>query len=225
MNNIEVQKKKMEIGIFFDTYKLLGLIDPAIQRNLVQQIDTIEGFFTYYQTLIWFLFWQNKRGKFAEIGSYFGKSTITALLGLYGNDYEFHAVDTFAGSGEHQERLQGTSTYDQFINNLKRFNVYDDKINVHIGESANIAQLFEDESFDIIFIDAAHDYDNVVLDIKSWSPKLKSGGLITGHDYPYPNDPNGGFEGLRDAVNEYVRDTNQFKNFGHLFAIWGAQKI
>jgi hypothetical protein len=37
---------------------------------------------------------------------------------MEGNDYEFHAVDTFMGSEEHKEMLQGQSTYDKYCANL-----------------------------------------------------------------------------------------------------------
>ena len=36
---------------------------------------------------------------------------------------------------------------------------------------------------DFVFLDAAHDYENVKEDILSWYPKVKVGGWLTGHDY------------------------------------------
>jgi len=222
MNKILEQKREM--GIFFPYYKILCIMDKNFQQKFVKTIeDNVEGFYTYYQILLSFIFWQNQNGTFVELGSYFGKSTIVTLLATEGNDFEFHAVDIFTGSPEHKDRLQGKSTYPQYCENLKKFGLLD-KVNTHIGTSYNISQTFANNSLDGIFIDAAHDYDNVVLDIESWYPKLKSGAFMIGHDYPHPNDPHGGFHGLRDAVNEKVRDSDKFYNFGHLFAIWGAIK-
>lgn len=50
-------------------------------------------------------------------------------------------------------------------------------------KSNDAISLFEDETFDLIYIDGAHDYENVSKDIKSWIPKIKKGGYISGHDF------------------------------------------
>ncbi len=49
--------------------------------------------------------------------------------------------------------------------------------------SSQAAKLFPDGSLDFIYIDANHKYDYVKEDIELWWPKLKSGGMISGHDY------------------------------------------
>lgn len=40
-----------------------------------------------------------------------------------------------------------------------------------------------DKSLDFIYIDGNHDYNYVVMDIIEWSKKVKSGGIVSGHDY------------------------------------------
>lgn len=42
---------------------------------------------------------------------------------------------------------------------------------------------FEDGSLDFVYLDGAHDYYNVAMDICQWSKKVKKGGIIYGHDY------------------------------------------
>jgi len=56
--------------------------------------------------------------------------------------------------------------------------------------SGEAATQFDDETFDFIFIDGNHYYDYVYEDILIWFPKLKKGGIISGHDYV--NKPNYG---------------------------------
>lgn len=36
---------------------------------------------------------------------------------------------------------------------------------------------------DVVFIDAAHDFDNALADIRAWWPLVRAGGFLCGHDY------------------------------------------
>lgn len=54
--------------------------------------------------------------------------------------------------------------------------------------------------FDIIFIDANHDYEYVANDIEAWSQKLTPYGVLCGHDYV--------MDGVQRAVQEYALETH-----------------
>jgi hypothetical protein len=71
----------------------------------------------------------------------------------------------------------------------------------------------ENRSLDFIYIDARHNFDNVMLDLIYWVPKVKVNGIIAGHDYEAQC-------GVPQAVNAYTachgiceifltRDTNR----------------
>ena len=72
------------------------------------------------------------------------------------------------------------------------------KFDILVSKYSNITKIkqssilasgyFQNESLDLIYIDAAHDYDSVKQDIIAWYPKVKIGGVLAGHDYNY--DPN-----------------------------------
>lgn len=51
------------------------------------------------------------------------------------------------------------------------------------GMSVDMADSVPDESLDMLYLDAAHYYEGVMADLKAWYPKVKSGGIIAGHDY------------------------------------------
>ena len=59
----------------------------------------------------------------------------------------------------------------------------------------NYAHKFiDDNSLDFVFIDAGHEYEDVLEDIECWLPKVKIGGHIMGHDINQAQ--------VRRAVNE-----------------------
>ncbi len=42
---------------------------------------------------------------------------------------------------------------------------------------------FPDDSLDFVYIDGAHDFLNVAMDVCEWSKKVRVGGIVFGHDY------------------------------------------
>jgi hypothetical protein len=69
--------------------------------------------------------------------------------------------------------------------------------------SPGAAAHFADESLDFAFLDGNHLYESVQADILAWWPKIKRGGLLTGHDYGVHRDA-GGPWGVRRAVDEFT---------------------
>jgi predicted O-methyltransferase YrrM len=57
------------------------------------------------------------------------------------------------------------------------------------------ADRFQDESFDLVYIDGDHTYEGVVKDLAAWYPKVKKGGIICGDDIGWP--------GVKKAVDEF----------------------
>ena len=82
----------------------------------------------------------------------------------------------------------------------KQFNLavqpYQDRVVKLQGVSWEMADKVEDNSLDFIFIDADHGYESVKKDIMAWTPKLKPGGLLSGHDINIP--------GVLQAVEELL---------------------
>ncbi|MEZ6127140.1 MAG: class I SAM-dependent methyltransferase [Planctomycetaceae bacterium] len=69
--------------------------------------------------------------------------------------------------------------------------------------SPEAASRFADQSLDFVFIDGNHLYENVCADIQAWWPKVRIGGLLTGHDYGVYGDRTEHW-GVSRAVDEFV---------------------
>lgn len=75
---------------------------------------------------------------------------------------------------------------------------YGDRLKPLCGPSNAVHDQIDNESLDLVFIDASHSYVYVRQDIVNYSFKLKSEGWLTGHDIDR--------EGVRRAVDELVVD-------------------
>ena len=73
--------------------------------------------------------------------------------------------------------------------------------------SVDAARMFEDGSIDFVYIDGHHDFANVVRDIAAWSPKVRKGGIISGHDFRQPKR-NRGTHNIVEAVNGWTQSYN-----------------
>lgn len=72
--------------------------------------------------------------------------------------------------------------------------------------SAEAAADFPDAYFDFVYIDGRHDYEGVSIDLRAWYPKLRAGGVFSGHDYfDGMRYPQGKFE-VKRAVDEFANE-------------------
>lgn len=122
---------------------------------------------------------------FVEIGAWKGKSTAYMAVEIFNSqkDIRFDVIDTWAGSPtESQQKVirQGVDVYEKFLENLEPVI---DVINPIKSDSVQASLRYEDESLDFVFIDGNHLYQNCKYDIQSYLPKVKKGGVISGHDW------------------------------------------
>lgn len=89
--------------------------------------------------------------------------------------------------------------YERVKENL---NEYKDRSILYRLTSDDALKGFEDESFDFIFIDGLHEYDQVLKDCQNYYSKVKTGGIFCGHDFNT-------IEGVNRAVREFAASVNK----------------
>jgi len=56
-------------------------------------------------------------------------------------------------------------------------------VGIYRTTSARAARMFGDGELDWVYIDADHTYESVSTDHALWAPKVRKGGIVSGHDY------------------------------------------
>lgn len=180
-----------------------------------------------------FLKHHNLNGIGVELGSFKGQFANTILNNWGG---KLLMVDVwrelphqeYDDASNHREHIDA---YSQSMENIKGF---EDRAYMMRMKGENACDFIQDKSLDFIYIDANHTYDAVKQDLKLWYPKIKSGGLVMGHDYlpdyfyegkeekdqALYTFPDGqpekakytGMFGVNPAVNEFCKDNGYLIN-------------
>jgi len=77
---------------------------------------------------------------------------------------------------------------------------FKDRVQVLHMESVAAARVVPDASLSFVNVDADHSYEGVRADILAWWPKLKTGAVISFHDYEQPS------YGVKRAVSEFASE-------------------
>lgn len=124
------------------------------------------------------LFPENAR--VAEIGCFAGVSTEVFALTCS----QVIAIDPWASNGEYAEvKTEDLETAENMFR--ERMASYKN-VQIFKMKSREAAREMKDQSFDVIYIDAGHSFDEANADIDVWKHKVKIGGIISGHDYHQP---------------------------------------
>lgn len=159
----------------------------------IKMSSDIQGWFDFRDVYDFVAKMLPKDGQFVEVGAWKGKSAIYLRdrLDDIRKPVVLWVVDTFQGDDDTGK-----------VDVLPEFkeNRGERDINIFDSESAPAAEGFVDDTLDGVFIDAAHDYENALADIKAWQPKVKKGGFFCGHDA----DSEGVRKALKKAGINYV---------------------
>ena len=150
-------------------------------QHIYQNIEGWFDFENFYSDMVKAL---PNNSHIVEIGSWKGKSTSYLAVEIInsGKNIRFDCVDTWEGSTEHH--LNSIDSKENlYITFLKNTESLRSVIYPIRTDSVRASALYNDKSLDFVFIDGAHEYENVKKDIEVWYPKVKDGGIISGHDY------------------------------------------
>jgi predicted O-methyltransferase YrrM len=180
--------------------------NPKITRNFIKpeiyHKSARQGGIPYPveggKRFLWLARMINKRNHTlgAEIGCARGKTTKNLLkkcpnLSLLAVDLWGYAPS--GNGGTQYKQWDFDSIYECFKKNIASHN---GRLKIIRGLSWEVASRIDNESLDFVFIDADHEYESVKKDILAWTPKLKTGGTLCGHDTH--------FSGVKQALQELI---------------------
>lgn len=132
-------------------------------------------------------------GAGAEIGVLYGDTSYFLLKEI--PNLTLYSVDPYLPYDEPDRTEAHMNRYEQDARN--KLSVFGGRSIMMKTTSVEAAPAITDLSLDFVFIDAQHTYEAVKEDIATWYPKVRTGGLITGHDYRW--------DGVNRAVNEFAQ--------------------
>lgn len=128
-----------------------------------------------------------------EVGAFMGLSA----WGMAQTANCVQSVDTFRANSAGQTQMEELQTLEAYKAATARF----PNVSYYVGTSEQAAVDVHGE-WDMIFLDAMHDYENVKADIARWYPRVKTGGIFAAHDYAH-----GDFPGVKQAWDEVLGET------------------
>ncbi len=159
----------------------------------------IPGFFDFADIYEQAVVEADPGSQFVEVGAFLGKSAayMVDAIRRSGKGIGFAVVDNWEPDRESNwwerinnhppvpwpvEEVFGMTRFDAFNHCMDAVGV-NGSIQIIREDSVEAAQIFMDGTLDFVFIDADHRAPAPGLDIAAWTPKIKRGGIIAGHDY------------------------------------------
>ena len=130
--------------------------------------------------------------KYLEIGTFQGANAISFGM-IYGKHEksEIHCIDPWDDYKDYTEyKNEQSNNYMRFLNNITKVNFLS-KMFIHRGYSSDILPKFENEYFDVIYIDGNHEPAYVMEDAVLSYRKLKPMGYLIFDDYNWEETSRG----------------------------------
>tara|TARA_X000000950_G_scaffold288827_1_gene407694 strand:+ start:949 stop:1524 length:576 start_codon:yes stop_codon:yes gene_type:complete len=152
--------------------------------------------------------YNDKKINYLEIGAFYG-ANIISVANIYGlhNDSKLYCIDPWEDYDEYPEYKNEQSTiYNKFISNIENSG-FKDKIIINRGYSNSEIPKFQDDFFDIIYIDGNHEPEYVLEDAVLCFRKLKKNGIMIFDDYGW-GGPDLTKKGIDGFISGYHKRLN-----------------
>lgn len=170
------------------------------------------------------------RDQFPELMSQWGLNGVGVEVGVYRGGFSthilrnwpgvLHLVDPWEYQPDKRDLLNTPDAPDneRITRMAMQDYVAEGRCVIHKGYSADMASRFRGgpmgttdgvlRPFDWVYIDALHDYQSCLDDMRAWAPLIRSGGALCGHDYlEHKTEPDTQTEfGVVSAVRDWCAE-------------------
>lgn len=159
--------------------------------------------------------YKNKQINYLEIGTFYG-ANIISVANTYGlhNDNKLYCIDPWEDYDEYPEyKNEQPTIYKSFIDNIETFGLKD-KVIINRGYSNLEIPKYQDEFFDIIYIDGNHEPEYVLEDAVLCFRKLKKNGIMIFDDYGWggPDLTQRGIDGFLSGYHKRIQHLGEIES-------------
>ena len=155
--------------------------------------------------------YKNRPIHYLKIGTFYGANILLVAVsyGLHKNS-KLYCVDPWEDYDNYPEYKEKQNViYNSFLNNIETSGIKN-KIVINRGYSNIKVPMFQDEFFDIIYIDGNHEPSYVLEDAVLSFRKLKKGGVMIFDDYGW-GDTQVGIDGFLSSYHKKLELIGQRK--------------
>ena len=141
--------------------------------------------------------------KGAEIGT--GRGSFAITMSINNPGVKLYCIDSWSiYDGIHDYTAEMLAEY--LAHALHRLKPYKE-VEIINELSMEAVKQFKNESLDFVYIDANHEFSYVAEDLFYWSKKVRSGGIVSGHDY-LKEQRKDGLVQVKEVVHAYTEAFN-----------------
>lgn len=143
-------------------------------------------------------------GDIVELGVGEGCSTVALLMGAYARRGRLTSYDVRPECRDYALKSMGLENEDLSLGCWK----------FSTKNSVEGAADWNNGDIGLLFIDTTHVFDHTLLELRTWLPKMRSDGIICGHDYylgSYNVGNKGVVCGVANAVSKFMEECSGYR--------------